>query len=293
MLYPNGLTTRPWVTSPYGWRTHPLTGLRRFHYGVDSVDHPDGFNHAPEDGVVTFARYNGGNGYEVRIKGKTREWKLFHHFRIDVKVGQAVRQGARTGPTGTTGASTGVHCHCECWNGAAHQDPFAYIAAHLSGGGASGGGIPADEKEGSHMMFRLILTSEGTSTGTADNVYDMFTDFATITVTHAEAAAYNTMGELAMGHIDGTADASATQKAFVATVRKMWARIQEANLAALAASGGGGGSVPPVDLDALAAKIVTLMPTPPTLEQIAEAVVDETEQRARERLDVPIPADQQ
>src|SRR5690606_20317064 len=49
-------------------------------------------------------------------------------------------EGTVTGLTVTTGASTGVHCHLECWLGSSSQDPYAYIAANLTGGGTAGGG---------------------------------------------------------------------------------------------------------------------------------------------------------
>jgi hypothetical protein len=264
MLYPNGRTVRPHVTSPYGWRIHPLTGLRRFHFGTDSVDHPDGFNHAPEAGVVTFARYNGGNGNEVRIQGKTRLWKLFHHSRIDVKVGQVLAVGARTGPTGTTGASTGIHCHGECWRNSTSQDPFAYIAANLSGGGASGGGI---DDEGNPQMFRLILTKRGTPA--AGNLYDMFTDFETLpNVTWAEAIAYNTMADITTGTLDGTSTANAEERELVAGTRKVWARIQEANKRNRTTA-----STPVIDNAAIAAEVVKLLPPPLTLEEIGAEVI--------------------
>ena len=155
MLYPNRLKTRPIVSSGYGWRIHPITGIRTFHYGVDSYGHPNGWNGAPEAGVVTFAGYNGGEGLSVHIQGKTRRWKLFHHARIDVAVGQQVGEGTVTGATGTTGASTGVHCHTECWNGSSSQDAFEYIAANLSGlaGGGVGGIITPRKKDNMTMVF--------------------------------------------------------------------------------------------------------------------------------------------
>jgi hypothetical protein len=265
MLYPNGRTVRPHVTSPYGWRIHPLTGLRRFHFGTDSVDHPDGFNHAPEAGVVTFARYNGGNGNEVRIQGKTRLWKLFHHSRIDVKVGQVLAVGARTGPTGTTGASTGIHCHGECWRNSISQDPFAYIAANLSGGGASGGGI---DDEGNPQMFRLILTKKGSEP--VENLYDMFTDLETLTgVTQPEALAYNTMADIVTGTLDGTATADAKERALVAGTRKVWGRIQEANKRNRVTV-----PAPVIDHAAIAAEVVKLLPAAPTADEIAAKVIE-------------------
>lgn len=156
MLYPNGLRVRPTVTSPYGWRTHPIRKTRSFHYGNDSINHPGGWNRAPEAGVVVFARYNGGNGNEVRILGDSgRLWKILHHARIDVAEGQRVPLGHVTGPTGTTGASTGVHCHLECWESGASIDSYAIITANLSGSGGSGGGASTSPNRKKNDMTAL------------------------------------------------------------------------------------------------------------------------------------------
>lgn len=141
-VYPNGLKTPPRVTAPYGWRINPVTHLRQFHTGVDSVGHPDGNNHAPEAGVVIFAQYNGGAGNEVRIRAASGcVYRLKHHRSFSVRVGQTVAQGQVTGPTGTTGQSTGVHCHTEAWPNGSTVEPYAYIAARLTGA-AGGSGTP-------------------------------------------------------------------------------------------------------------------------------------------------------
>lgn len=142
MLYPNGLTTPPRVTGPYGWRINPVTHARQFHTGADSVGHPGGWNYASVSGVVIFAGYNGGAGNEVRVRedGTGNVVRIKHHARIDVRVGQRVGPRTITGPTGTTGQSTGVHCHFEVWPGGGfYTDPYPYVAAHL--GSTAGGGV--------------------------------------------------------------------------------------------------------------------------------------------------------
>lgn len=140
--YPNGLLTPPTITSGYGWRIHPITGVRTFHYGVDSIGHPNGWNRAPEPGTVMWAGYNGGEGYSVHIRNGERLWKLFHHEQLDVEYGQELYPAHITGRTGTTGASTGVHCHLELWiDGVGSVDPYAWIADNL-GAPAGGGGTP-------------------------------------------------------------------------------------------------------------------------------------------------------
>lgn len=132
-VYPNGLTTRPYVTDKYGPRIHPITGNAGFHYGTDSINHPDGWNHAPEAGTVTYAGWNGGAGIQVSIQAAgSRLWKIKHHDSLGVSVGDWVNQGQGTGPTGTTGDSTGDHCHLELWIEGVSTDPFAWIANHLT-----------------------------------------------------------------------------------------------------------------------------------------------------------------
>lgn len=120
VLWPNGrAATTPEAagvraTSEFGWRTHPVTGQRdTFHYGLDQV----GWSIiiAPVNGVVTFSGYNGGAGNEVRIRedGTGDVFRLLHNRELWVKSGQRVSQGQQVAVMGTTGSSTGVHCHEE------------------------------------------------------------------------------------------------------------------------------------------------------------------------------------
>lgn len=157
--YPNGLTTPPKVTDPYGMRWHPIYHDYRMHYGTDSVNHPAGKNYAPEAGLVVFAAYNGGGGFEVRIEsGGGRQWRIKHHSSFLVSVGQWVSQGQAVGYTGTTGDSTGVHCHCELWINGNSTDPYAWVSQHLTSA-AGGGGTPL--KEGEKNMFWLRNNKTG------------------------------------------------------------------------------------------------------------------------------------
>lgn len=157
MLYPNGLKTPPRVTSAYGWRVHPISRSRTFHYGTDSIAHPGGWNRSPEDGVVVFAGWRVGAGLAVHIQGDTRLWKIYHHARLDVAVGQRVVEGTVTGPTGTTGNSTGVHCHLECWSGNSPEDPFEYIAANLHATAGSGVSLLPTTLEEEEEMKPILL----------------------------------------------------------------------------------------------------------------------------------------
>lgn len=133
VTFQNGLTTLPRITDVYGWRIHPIYGDRRMHFGTDTVGHPDGMNHTPKAGVVIFAQYNGGAGNEVRVQTPDGTvFRLKHHAAMIVKVGDQLPAGAATGPTGTTGDSTGVHCHLELWAGTAYTiDPMPALIAEV------------------------------------------------------------------------------------------------------------------------------------------------------------------
>lgn len=140
---PNGFR---W-TSPFGWRTHPVTGAKdTFHYGLDLI----GWSiiQSPYTGVVTFAGYNGGAGNEVRIRedGTGDYVRLMHNSSLWVKTGQRVTQGQDVAVMGTTGSSTGIHCHEEIHpGGGAAVDPLGYYSDR-NAAAAGGGGKPFPPK---------------------------------------------------------------------------------------------------------------------------------------------------
>ena len=102
------------ITSTYGWRTHPVTGHRRFHSGVDLSR---GFGHpvlASNCGVVTHASPLGGYGYTVIIMHSNRMETLYaHNTKLLVKVGDQIKRGQLIAEEGSTGLSTGPHVHFE------------------------------------------------------------------------------------------------------------------------------------------------------------------------------------
>lgn len=122
------------VTSPFGWRVHPITGKRKLHAGVDLVSSKaDAPIIAPEDGLILEARKStapgGGYGYFVKYKGISGATHLMAHLvegSIAVKKGDKVKQGQKLGVMGTTGASTGVHLHWEV-RGKIPVDPIKWM----------------------------------------------------------------------------------------------------------------------------------------------------------------------
>lgn len=164
MRYPNGSIRAPRVTSPWGWRTHPITKKRKFHYGTDSINHPGGYNYAPEAGEVIFAGWNSGAGFEVRIRAGGRVWRILHNAAdsLLVKVGDWVEEGQAVGKTGNTGEATGIHCHLGLMLDGAYVDPFAYIDAHLNDL-ANAGSTPINKRKKNPMLLYQIIDKDGTN----------------------------------------------------------------------------------------------------------------------------------
>ena len=110
----------PFLTSPFGYRIHPITGEREMHTGID-IGKPTGTPLlAGLDGaVVTTAGEMGGYGLTVIIEFTDEETGhgvrvLYAHMdTIDVSVGDVVELGEVIGTVGQTGVATGPHLHLE------------------------------------------------------------------------------------------------------------------------------------------------------------------------------------
>jgi len=113
------------VSSGYGMRFHPISGVHKAHLGVDYAAPTGTPVRTIGDGVVSFAGWQGGYGNVIIIQHKDRQSTLYAHLsRIDVRKGQKVSQGDRVGAVGSTGASTGPHLHFEFRDNGVHQDPL-------------------------------------------------------------------------------------------------------------------------------------------------------------------------
>lgn len=120
------------ITSPFGWRTDPLTGEASYHGGTD-IAAPGGTPIlAAADGIVTVANstdsWGGSYGYHVKLDhGNGQETLYAHCSSICVTVGQKVVQGEVIGYVGTTGASTGNHLHFEVRVGEERVDAMGWF----------------------------------------------------------------------------------------------------------------------------------------------------------------------
>jgi len=120
------------ITSPFGWRIHPISGQRRHHNGID-LGAPGGTPIlAMADGVVTIANatdsWGGGWGFFVRIRHEGGFETLYAHAsRVIVRPGQRVSQGEVIAFVGTTGSSTGNHLHFEVIRNGTPIDPMQFF----------------------------------------------------------------------------------------------------------------------------------------------------------------------
>ena len=121
------------ITSKYGMRTHPITGVYKLHTGVD-IGAPMGASFvAANDGIVVKAGYNGAYGNMVIIDHGGGVQTLYAHgSEIMVKVGDTVKKGETVVlKVGSTGYSTGAHAHFEVRLNGVVTDPMPYITNGL------------------------------------------------------------------------------------------------------------------------------------------------------------------
>ena len=106
------------VTSPFGWRTHPITGRQHLHGGID-IAAPNGTPIlAAKAGVVVISLYGSSYGNYVVLSHPDGTRTLYAHMsQRNVSAGDTVRQGQTVGLVGSTGSSTGNHLHFETWTG--------------------------------------------------------------------------------------------------------------------------------------------------------------------------------
>lgn len=123
------------VSSVYGYRIHPITGKWKFHSGIDIAASWGTAIGAAKEGTVTFAGYNGGYGYCVKIKHQFGYTTLYAHMSsISVSVGDYVSAQQTIGYVGSTGVSTGAHLHFEVQRFGSTTNPATYEGLMYTGG---------------------------------------------------------------------------------------------------------------------------------------------------------------
>jgi murein DD-endopeptidase MepM/ murein hydrolase activator NlpD len=118
--------TKMRITSRFGRRTHPILGYSKLHKGID-FGAPTGTPvSSAGDGIVLKAGWNGAYGNYVLVKHNNQYSTAYAHLsKINVKVGQRVRQRQNIGAVGTTGRSTGPHLHYEVISNGQQVNPLS------------------------------------------------------------------------------------------------------------------------------------------------------------------------
>lgn len=117
-----------WITSYFGYRKSPFTGLKEFHSGLDISNRPGEKIIATANGIVSFAARKMYIGNLVIIDhGFGRVSKYGHLKEVLVKPGQKIKRGDAIGLLGNTGRSTGPHLHYEVRINGTPVNPLKYI----------------------------------------------------------------------------------------------------------------------------------------------------------------------
>lgn len=122
-----------YISSPYGYRYDPITGVYKFHGGTDTCRWSGTYNQpvvASASGTVITAGYNaGGYGYYVLIDHGNGICTLYgHNNSLAVSYGQHVSQGQVIAYSGKTGYATGNHVHFEVRVNGTRVDPTGYAS---------------------------------------------------------------------------------------------------------------------------------------------------------------------
>ena len=116
------------ITSYFGWRTHPIFGTTKYHSGMDiAVDYGTPIM-AADSGSVIYSGWLGGYGYAVMIDHGSGLVTLYaHNQSLNVYEGQYVTKGTCIAYAGSTGYSTGPHCHFEVRLHGEVTEPLNYL----------------------------------------------------------------------------------------------------------------------------------------------------------------------
>ncbi|NLK36947.1 MAG: peptidoglycan DD-metalloendopeptidase family protein [Epulopiscium sp.] len=119
---------RSYISSGYGYRSRPIGKGQEFHTGYD-IPGAYGTNIvAAESGTVIAARYVNGYGYTVMIDHGGGLVTLYgHNSKLVVSAGEKVSRGQTIAKCGSTGNSTGNHCHFEVRLNGKHTSPKPYL----------------------------------------------------------------------------------------------------------------------------------------------------------------------
>jgi murein DD-endopeptidase MepM/ murein hydrolase activator NlpD len=117
-----------WVTSGFGFRTNPFTGLTQMHEGIDISNRIGSLVVAPSDGIVSDIGDDWVYGKILVIShGFETNTRYGHLNNVLVKVGQQVKRGDKIAEVGMTGKTTGPHLHYEVRVNGIPANPMRYV----------------------------------------------------------------------------------------------------------------------------------------------------------------------
>lgn len=117
-----------YISSPYGFRVHPVRNSRQFHEGVDFATKRGAPILAVADGLVVFSGRRNGYGNLVDIRHRDGLVTRYAHNSANlVREGELIRQGQQIATVGSTGTATGPHVHFEVIRNGRVVDPMPYL----------------------------------------------------------------------------------------------------------------------------------------------------------------------
>jgi murein DD-endopeptidase MepM/ murein hydrolase activator NlpD len=133
-MHPDG---RPlddgWISSGFGYRTHPVSGVKEFHRGIDFAGKPGLDVSSVGAGIVTWSGKRWGYGNLVEINhGNGYVTRYAHNKKNLVKIGDKVSKDSPIALLGSTGRSTGPHVHFEVLRHGKVVNPWKFIKRSAS-----------------------------------------------------------------------------------------------------------------------------------------------------------------
>jgi murein DD-endopeptidase MepM/ murein hydrolase activator NlpD len=122
------------IASGFGYRIDPIYKIMKFHSGIDFTAGTGTPIYATGDGIVSLATFdNSGYGMHVVINHGYGYQTLYGHMsRLKATVGQKVKRGDVIGYVGSTGKSTGPHCHYEVIKAGSTINPINYFFSDIT-----------------------------------------------------------------------------------------------------------------------------------------------------------------
>ena len=118
------------ISSPFGYREHPVEGEERFHYGVDLAADTGTTVSCFADGTVTAVGESSSYGKYCIVTHSGGYTTLYAHCsHITVSSGAEVARGEKIAEVGETGMATGPHLHFELHQNGAYLNPIYYVSS--------------------------------------------------------------------------------------------------------------------------------------------------------------------